>query len=320
MDDVTSSTTFSEYPSSPIQSPNNSHNDNNDNGYSDVHFSSGEEYDRNILHSKRKNNDGNGYSNFTIDDDGDDYDDDEFRMAAGDTFDLEHADDEQQEQQQQHPLQSMEAPLSVYSASASVSPTSFAGNTNSNNPPANYRCPLTLQLMEDPVNDGCGHCFERRAIQDWLEYRDVCPISRKPLDYQQDLFTNGALKARILEWKEDHPLYQQCDPQYAQHEFRDVLGYHDYDDDSNDHDGEDEEATCQQTQSQLQDPHSQFELMLLPQERQVLNIVKARAFDRRKRYEWNRCMWSIAITCVVFVVGGAVLIWVMMRNGLKRPF
>ena len=32
-------------------------------------------------------------------------------------------------------------------------------------------CPITLQLMEDPVTTSDGHCYERRSIEDWLR----CP-------------------------------------------------------------------------------------------------------------------------------------------------
>jgi Trk-type K+ transport system membrane component len=50
------------------------------------------------------------------------------------------------------------------------------------------------------------------------------------------------------------------------------------------------------------DSHSKFELMLLPQERQVLNIVKARAERRRNDQEQRRRMWTVAIVVTVFVV------------------
>ncbi|KAL3901265.1 MAG: hypothetical protein SGARI_006095 [Bacillariaceae sp.] len=162
--------------------------------------------------------------------------------------------------------------------------------------------------MEDPVNDGCGHCFERRAIMDWLEYRDVCPISRKPLDYREDLYTNGALKMRILEWKEEHPLYQNCDIHYAEHQAAEVLGYHD-----NNSDDEESVDSAELEARKRRDPHSQFELMLLPQERQVLNIVKARAADRQKRQEKRNCVKGIMITLVL----GIILIILLTFLGRK---
>jgi hypothetical protein len=226
------------------------------------------------------------HSKFTIDDD----DDDDDGIMQVDTFDNERDGDESNDvEQQSQPLHN----------SASLS---------NNHPPPNYRCPLTLQLMEDPVNDGCGHCFERRAIMDWLEYRDVCPISRKPLDYRHDLFTNGSLKMRILEWKEEHPLYQNCDLHYAEHQAAEVLGYHD-----------DDNAELSEAQVQARkrrDPHSQFELMLLPQERQVLSIVKARAVERRKQHDRRNCMRGFIVTLILGI--GMLLLLIVLARKLKE--
>jgi U-box domain len=221
--------------------------------------------------------DANFLSTFTIGDDDDDYDDN--NNLRGDTFDLEHDDDNGQHVEGNNLDASPLSPLSIVN--------------NEDRPPPNYLCPLTLLVMDDPVNDGCGHCFERRAILDWLEYRDVCPISRKPIAYDS-LFRNGHLKARIQQWKEDHPLYQHLDEHYADHQVRNML--------TND-----------------RRRHSNFELMLLPQERQVLNIVKVRAQSRRKREEFTKCLWSVGITITIFVVGATILALIMFRKELKGP-
>lgn len=220
---------------------------------------------------------------FTIDDDDDDdqneKEEENRAPVPVDTFDLEHGDYED----------------NFLNIKQQVcSPLSLESTTGSDRPPPAYRCPLTLQLMDDPVNDGCGHCFERRAIQDWLEYSDVCPISRKPMSYN-DLFGNGHLKARIQQWKEDHPLYQHVDKHYADRQVEDMLS-----------------VTSQNS-------HSQFELMLLPQERQVLNIVKVRAHRRRKREDFSKCMWSIGITVTLFIVGATVLALVFLDMELRGP-
>jgi hypothetical protein len=194
-----------------------------------------------------------------------------------DRFDLEH---------DEHDIEGPRNNKSPLSSSSLSELLGVHGNTNNiittaattkERAPQNYICPLTLQLMDDPVNDICGHCFERRAIQDWLEFRGVCPISRKPME-RHDLFHNGHLKLRIQEWKEDRPLYQHVDQHYAQHQMDDMLSLSD------------------------NDSHSKFELMLLPQERQVLNIVKARAERRRNDQEQRRRMWTVAIVVTVFVV------------------
>ena len=210
-------------------------------------------------------------SPFTIDD----YDDDDdAALRMDDRFDLEH-DEHDIEGAQESSL----SPLSERNGNNNNATTTNTTTTNEGGlrAPQNYICPLTLQLMDDPVNDICGHCFERRAIQDWLEFRGVCPISRKPMQ-STDLFHNGHLKLRIQEWKEDHPLYQHADQHYAQHQMNDMLSL------------------------SSNDSHSKFELMLLPQERQVLNIVKVRAERRRKDQEHRRRMWTVGIVVTVFVV------------------
>mmetsp|Transcript_5170 Transcript_5170/g.9680 ORF Transcript_5170/g.9680 Transcript_5170/m.9680 type:complete len:255 (-) Transcript_5170:3616-4380(-) len=168
---------------------------------------------------------------------------------------------------------------------------SDVSNSHSNDqPPQTFRCPLTLQLMEDPVNDACGHCFERRAIQDWLDLRDFCPISRKPI-MNDDLVVNGHLKARIQQWKEDHPLYQHGSRFYRKEQVDEMLSVSDH------------------------DSHSRFELMLLPQERVVLKIVKSRAESRRKAQEYRRRMIILGVLVTVVVV--TVLVLALVYGDLK---
>jgi hypothetical protein len=145
--------------------------------------------------------------------------------------------------------------------------------------PPHYICPLALRLMCDPMNDNCGHTFDRQAIFDWLDHRPVCPISRRPMD-KNDLFRNGHLKAQIEDWKDRHP---------------------DYTSDGNDNSGSDI-LTVEERHS-----HSQFELMLLPQERSVLNVVKLRGKARRKRQRFSRCMWCIGISITAVVVGATIV-------------
>jgi hypothetical protein len=76
-------------------------------------------------------------------------------------------------------------------------------------PPSSFVCPLSLEIMDDPVMDLCAHNFERREIEQWLtssssdnchSCHSYCPISRKPLTVQ-DLVRNDALAERIEKWK-----------------------------------------------------------------------------------------------------------------------
>lgn len=67
--------------------------------------------------------------------------------------------------------------------------------------PDQYRCPLTLEVMEDPVVAKDGHSYERRAIEGWLEKHTTSPMTNEAL-FSADLFPNHSLKSLILEWKE----------------------------------------------------------------------------------------------------------------------
>ena len=47
--------------------------------------------------------------------------------------------------------------------------------------PAEFLCPLTLQLMVDPVVTCDGNTYERRAIALWLSQHDTAPLTGEPL-------------------------------------------------------------------------------------------------------------------------------------------
>lgn len=41
--------------------------------------------------------------------------------------------------------------------------------------------PISLQELENPVIDPCGHTFSRLSIEQWLQHYQVCPLSRQNL-------------------------------------------------------------------------------------------------------------------------------------------
>jgi hypothetical protein len=47
--------------------------------------------------------------------------------------------------------------------------------------PDSYYCPLTFELMVDPVIDPDGHSYERTAIEEWLRINPVSPMTRSLL-------------------------------------------------------------------------------------------------------------------------------------------
>jgi hypothetical protein len=65
-------------------------------------------------------------------------------------------------------------------------------------------CPLTLEIMNDPLMDRDGLSYERKAIVEWLNRgHATCPLTRKPLSYRM-LAPNAQLKFRIDRWRRQH--------------------------------------------------------------------------------------------------------------------
>jgi len=53
-------------------------------------------------------------------------------------------------------------------------------SANNDRPPAppSFYCPLTMNLMKDPVQDREGNTYERFAIEQWLQSNPTSPITR----------------------------------------------------------------------------------------------------------------------------------------------
>lgn len=67
--------------------------------------------------------------------------------------------------------------------------------------PDEFICPLTLEIMRDPVVSRYGHSYERDAILRWLAKGHAeCPLSRRSMGLK-DLVSNHRLKAQIRRWQ-----------------------------------------------------------------------------------------------------------------------
>ena len=42
-------------------------------------------------------------------------------------------------------------------------------------------CPISLEIMNDPVVTPYGHTFERKNIEEYITNHGICPITRAPL-------------------------------------------------------------------------------------------------------------------------------------------
>ncbi|KAD4982761.1 hypothetical protein R6Q59_002388 [Mikania micrantha] len=69
-------------------------------------------------------------------------------------------------------------------------------------PLQSFYCPITREVMVDPVETASGHTFERTAIEKWLaDGSNLCPLTLIPLD-NPILRPNKTLRQSIEEWKD----------------------------------------------------------------------------------------------------------------------
>ncbi|EFN50465.1 hypothetical protein CHLNCDRAFT_142667 [Chlorella variabilis] len=69
--------------------------------------------------------------------------------------------------------------------------------------PHHFYCPLTRQLMSDPVLAADGVTYERQAIAEWMAYKDVSPTTQLPLPHKV-LSPNSVLRAGLLDLLRQH--------------------------------------------------------------------------------------------------------------------
>ncbi|KAK7396438.1 hypothetical protein VNO78_17447 [Psophocarpus tetragonolobus] len=70
--------------------------------------------------------------------------------------------------------------------------------------PPYFRCPLSLELMLDPVIVASGQTYERQSIQKWLDNGlTVCPNTHQRLVHS-NLIPNYTVKAMIANWCEEN--------------------------------------------------------------------------------------------------------------------
>ncbi|KAG6414991.1 hypothetical protein SASPL_122390 [Salvia splendens] len=66
--------------------------------------------------------------------------------------------------------------------------------------PHHFRCPISLELMRDPVTLSSGQTYDRSSIDAWLATGNTtCPVTRQPLmDF--NLIPNHTLRRLIQDW------------------------------------------------------------------------------------------------------------------------
>ncbi|EOD04946.1 hypothetical protein EMIHUDRAFT_69023, partial [Emiliania huxleyi CCMP1516] len=70
-------------------------------------------------------------------------------------------------------------------------------------PPHDFVCPITTEVMSDPVMAADGHSYERSAIERWLASKSTSPLTGGELEHRI-LIPNHTLRRQIGEWHEAH--------------------------------------------------------------------------------------------------------------------
>ena len=68
-------------------------------------------------------------------------------------------------------------------------------------PPSDFCCPLTGQIMKDPVSTPRDVVYERSAIIDYIRRTHMCPVTATRLAVK-DLVSNTSLKMKIEYWQQ----------------------------------------------------------------------------------------------------------------------
>lgn len=70
--------------------------------------------------------------------------------------------------------------------------------------PSEFLCPITYDIMTDPVTGSDGHTYQRHAIEQWLQTHNTSPLSNSRLT-MSDLKPNYALRSAIERWVAANP-------------------------------------------------------------------------------------------------------------------
>ncbi len=64
----------------------------------------------------------------------------------------------------------------------------------------NFCCPISMELMNDPVLTSVGRSYQRAAIEEWLNVNATDPLTRESLENNQKLIRNLNLREEIREF------------------------------------------------------------------------------------------------------------------------
>jgi hypothetical protein len=74
------------------------------------------------------------------------------------------------------------------------------GGAGTHGVPSEYLCPITQEIMHDPVTAGDGYTYERGPIENWLGSHNTSPMTGGKMP-NAPLQANHALKSSIRQWQ-----------------------------------------------------------------------------------------------------------------------
>ena len=98
-----------------------------------------------------------------------------------------------------------------------TAPPAVAGEPVTSEPVSpQYLCPITGEIMEDPVTTADGHAYERAAIAQWLSNHDTSPVTNAQLPHRK-LAPAHALRQLIQEFVAANPeALTSTEPSYTE--------------------------------------------------------------------------------------------------------
>mmetsp|Transcript_35696 Transcript_35696/g.83960 ORF Transcript_35696/g.83960 Transcript_35696/m.83960 type:complete len:364 (-) Transcript_35696:156-1247(-) len=73
--------------------------------------------------------------------------------------------------------------------------------------PSSFVCPISLEVMTDPVTAADGHTYEREEVEDWFRKHSTSPLTNMELPHKR-LVPNTELQQQI------HTYFRRADPTY----------------------------------------------------------------------------------------------------------
>jgi len=83
----------------------------------------------------------------------------------------------------------------------------LCNDSTDTDPPADFLCPITYELMKDPVTCADGHSYERTALEHWaltLGYKNSPLTGVRFERLATSIVPNHALRKQIEAWRASH--------------------------------------------------------------------------------------------------------------------